>query len=75
MPQGGGLDLRLTVSNQGSREGSATCRVWDPTWLGDPPHETFVRTAPIQPGQSLTFEQVVNAIGSQAGTLAIECNR
>ena len=44
--------------------GTATCRVWDPTYLGNPPVETFVRSPEVPPGETLAFEQRVTALGA-----------
>jgi hypothetical protein len=74
-PMGAGLRLTLTIANEGSREGSASCRVWDASWLGNPPRETFIRTPPIPAGGSRTFDQDVNALGTRAGPFAVECSR
>ena len=74
-PDGTGLVLRLEVTNGGSRAGTATCRVWDPTYLGNPPVETFVRSPEIAPGEALTFEQRVTALGTAERPLAASCTR
>lgn len=75
VPDGGGLVLRLQVENGGSRAGNATCRVWDPTYLRNPPIETFVRSPEIAAGQSIAFEQRVTALGTEARPLAVTCSR
>lgn len=75
VPDGGGLVLRLEVANEGSRAGNATCRVWDPTYLGNPPIETYVRSPEIAPGEALPFEQRVTALGTTERPLAVTCSR
>jgi hypothetical protein len=75
VPDGGGLVLSLEVENGGSRAGNASCRVWDPTYLGNPPVETFVRSPEIAAGQSLAFEQRVTALGTAERPLAVTCSR
>jgi len=75
VPDGGGLVLSLEVENGGSRAGTATCRVWDPTYLGNPPVETFVRSPEIAAGQSLSFDQRVTALGTAERPLAVTCTR
>lgn len=75
VPDGGGLVLSLEVENGGSRAGTATCRVWDPTYLGNPPVETFVRSPEIAAGQSLAFDQRVTALGTAERPLAVSCTR
>ncbi len=74
-PDGSGLVVRLEVTNEGSRAGTATCRVWDPTYLGNPPIETFVRSPEIPAGEALTFEQRVEALGAAERPLAASCTR
>lgn len=74
-PAPGGLALTLVVSNEGSRDGQASCRVWDPTYLGTPAVETFVRTPPIPAGQSITFQQVVADLGTAVRPLSADCSR
>ena len=54
-PAAGGVVLTLAVANAGRRDGQATCRVWDPAYLGNPPIETYVRTPSIAAGETLTF--------------------
>lgn len=72
---GSGLVVRLEVTNDGSRAGTATCRVWDPTIPGNPPVETFVRTPEIASGATVVFEQRVNALGAEERPLAAACTR
>ena len=57
------------------RDGPATCRVWDPAYLGSPPVETYVRTPPIPAGGTLTFEQRVADLGTEARAFAVDCSR
>jgi hypothetical protein len=75
LPAGGGLMLTLEVTNAGRRDGPATCRVWDPAYLGSPPVETYVRTPPIPAGGTLTFEQRVADLGTEARAFAVDCSR
>ncbi len=74
-PAGSGLVLTLDVENAGTRAGHASCRVWDPAYLGNPPLETFIRTPEIPARGRLTFDQRVNALGGDERTLAVECSR
>jgi hypothetical protein len=74
-PDGDGLVLTLAVENGGSRAGQATCRVWDPTYLGNPPVETYVRTPQIAAGQELVFDQRVEGLGAAERPFAVECVR
>ncbi len=75
VPAGGGLMLTLDVTNVGRRAGPATCRVWDPAYLGNPPIETYVRTPPIPAGETLTFEQRVADLGTETRAFAVDCSR
>ena len=74
-PVGGGLSLTLEVTNAGRRAGPATCRVWDPAYLGSPPVETYIRTPPIPAGETLTFEQRVANLGTETRAFAVDCSR
>lgn len=74
-PADGGLMLTLAVTNAGRRDGPATCRVWDPAYLGNPPIETYVRTPPIAAGETLTFSQRVVDLGTETRGFAVECSR
>ena len=74
-PVDGGLLLSLKVTNSGRRDGPATCRVWDPSYLGNPPVETFVRTPSIPAGETLAFQQRVVDLGTAARSFAVDCSR
>lgn len=74
-PADGGIVLTLAVANAGRRDGQATCRVWDPAYLGNPPVETYVRTPSIAAGATLTFTQRVVDLGTDARTFAVDCSR
>jgi hypothetical protein len=74
-PDGDGLVLTLAVENTGSRAGQASCRVWDPTYLGNPPIETYVRTPEIAARSSLVFDQRVTGLGGAVRPLAASCTR
>jgi hypothetical protein len=75
MPADGGVMLTLSVANAGRRDGQATCRVWDPAYLGNPPVETYVRTPSIAAGATLTFSQRVVDLGTEARAFAVDCSR
>ena len=74
-PVDGGLVLTFVVTNAGRRDGPATCRTWDPAYLGNPPIETYVRTPPIPAGGTLTFEQRVADLGTETRAFAVDCSR
>ena len=69
------LVLTLAVHNDGTRAGKATCRVWDPTYLGNPPVETYVQTPEIPGGQEVEFDQRVGGLGPAVRPLAVDCAR
>jgi len=74
-PVGDGLLLTIAVENLGSRDGKASCRVWDPTYPGDPPAETWIRTPEVPAGYGLVFEQRVTGLGAAERTLTVDCAR
>lgn len=74
-PSGAGLLLTIAVENLGSRDGRASCRVWDPTYPGSPPIETYIRTPEVPAGYGLVFEQRVEGLGATGRTFAVDCSR
>jgi hypothetical protein len=71
-PDPRGLVLTLTVTNDGSRVGSTTCRVHDlDGGLG--PDTAFVQTPRIEAGATLTFDVTVTALGNEPRPLTAEC--
>ena len=75
VPDGDGLVLTVAVENLGSRDGRASCRVWDPTYPGDPPVETYIRTPEVPAGYGLVFEQRVTGLGTTERPLSVDCSR
>jgi hypothetical protein len=75
VPDSDGLRLTIAVENLGSRDGHASCRVWDPTYPGNPPVETYIRTPEVPAGYGLVFEQRVTGLGDAERTLAVDCSR
>jgi hypothetical protein len=67
--------LRGVVQNLGSRAGHASCRIWDPTYPGNPPVETYIRTPEVPAGHGLVFEQRVTGLGAAERSLAVDCSR
>ena len=68
------LSVTLTVRNEGSREGSTTCRIFDPAaGSGIAPGSAFVTTPPIAAGSSLTFSRLVTTLGSVVRPLGVSC--
>ena len=67
------LVVTLTVTNRGSREGSSTCRVYDPTDPGIGPNDAFLLSPQIPAGGTLSFSRQVSTLGATVKTLATEC--
>ena len=74
-PDGDGLVLTVAVENLGSRDGRASCRIWDPTYPGNPPVETWIRTPAVPAGYGLVFEQRVRGLGATVRPLSVDCSR
>jgi hypothetical protein len=73
-PSAGGLSITLSVTNQGSRAGSSTCRVHNGAALMNDAAALFLSPR-IEPGATVTFTRETSALGaaSVAG-LAVECS-
>lgn len=70
----GGLAVTLSVTNEGSSEGSATCRLYDPAMgSGVGPESVFLTTPRIPPGETVAFLEEVTELGSSARQLAVAC--
>ena len=68
------LGVTLTVTNEGSREGASTCRIFDPAGgAGIGPESAYVTSPQIAPGQALTFSRLVTGLGSEVRPLAVDC--
>jgi hypothetical protein len=66
-----GVVVTITVTNQGSRMGSATCRVTDPADRGL--NGSAVLLSPrIEPGATITFEQQIR-FGTAGQPLNVAC--
>lgn len=67
-----GLELTMTVTNDGSRAGSTTCRVQDlEGGLG--PDTAFIQTPRVEPGATLSFDITVTELGTEPRELVAEC--
>jgi hypothetical protein len=72
-PASGGLSVSLAVRNQGSKEGSTTCRLTEAARQGTGP-SAVVLTPHVKPGESLTFATTVSTLGTDATVqLAVDC--
>ena len=71
-PDGAGLAVAVTVTNQGSSAGQTSCRISDPAdrtgAIG-----AFVLTPRVEPNQTLTFTAHVTEFGSTARPLVADC--
>jgi predicted nucleic acid-binding Zn ribbon protein len=70
---GTGLEVALTVRNDGSKEGSTTCRVTEASRHGTGPAAVLL-TPHVGAGQTLTFSTTVEQFGSAAVPLAVDCH-
>lgn len=68
-----GLSVTLRVTNQGTKAGETTCRIYDPAVAGIGPESTYVDSPRIQPGGSATFSTLVTTLGYRVRSLAVEC--
>lgn len=71
-PSGTGLEVTLTVRNDGSAAGRTTCRVYARADRGGG-KSAFVLSPQLQPAQTRTFSQVVTEFGSRVEDLVVEC--
>jgi hypothetical protein len=72
VPEGDALRVTLTVTNDGSASGQTTCRVTTADNRGGGPN-AFVLTPHLEPGQTITFDQVVTELGTRNTDLTVEC--
>ena len=72
VPDGAGLAITLSVTNEGKSTGQTTCRVTDPqsrtSGMGG-----FMLSPRIDPGATITFTQTVTDLGSAVRPLEVEC--
>jgi hypothetical protein len=72
-PSGAGLAVALTVRNDGSKEGSTTCRITEAARNGTGP-AAVVLTPHVAAGQSLTFSTTLQQFGRTSVPLAVDCH-
>lgn len=72
IPAATGLEVTLTVTNEGDAEGQTTCRVMTTSNRGGGP-VAFMLSPAIAPGETITFSQVVTGLGTEATDLVAEC--
>jgi hypothetical protein len=68
-----GLNVTLTVTNRGTREGSSTCRVYDADDPGIGPGSAFVLSPTVPAGGTISFSKQVTELGTKVKALAVEC--
>ncbi len=68
-----GLDVTLTVTNQGSKAGSTTCRVYASADVGIEPGSAYLLSPDIGPGQTVTFTKETPVLGTTPRALAVDC--
>lgn len=73
-PTATGVSITLTVTNQGTRAGSTTCRVHnDVALMSDA--AAFIQSPRIEPGATVIFTRETSAFGSQSvAALTVECS-
>jgi len=69
----GGLRVTISVTNEGSRAGSTTCRIDDPALPGIGPDAVFVQSPVVEPGATVDFATLVSNLGTQPKTLTTDC--
>lgn len=67
-----GLNVTLSVTNEGSRAGSTSCRVYDPSSPAAA-EGAVLQTPRIEAGATISFNQRVTELGSEPRDLAVEC--
>lgn len=68
-----GLRVTISVTNSGSRAGTATCRIDDPTLPGIGPDTVFAHSPVVQPGTTVRFDVVVSNLGTVPRPLTTDC--
>jgi len=72
-PAPGGLAVTLSVHNDGTKEGTTRCRVFDPQAPGIGDRPAVLESPRIAPGAFGTFTELVTVFGPDVRTLAVEC--
>jgi predicted nucleic acid-binding Zn ribbon protein len=68
-----GLTVTISVTNEGSRAGSTTCRIDDPALPGIGPDAVFVQSPVVEPGATVRFQALVSSLGTQPKPLTTDC--
>ncbi len=72
VPDPRGVSVTLAVTNEGTRAGIATCRVFDPS-LGIGPETAFFQSPRVEPGGTVTFSRLVTELGTEPQGIAADC--
>ncbi len=73
VPDGTGLAITLTVTNQGTAVGQTTCRLTDPLDRSGG-GSAFMLSPRIDPGAAVTFTKTVSELGSTVRDLTVDCS-
>jgi hypothetical protein len=73
VPADQGLMVTLSVTNDGTRGGATTCRVYDPAVTGIGPESAYLTSPRVDPGQTASFSSLVTSLGSTPHPLAVTC--
>jgi hypothetical protein len=71
-PNGAGLAIRLTVTNEGEAAGQTSCRI-NKAGDGGTGRAAFVSSPRLGAGETRSFSTVVTELGSEPATLEISC--
>ncbi len=72
-PDPPGLDVTISVTNRGTRAGSATCHIVDLA-AGIGPETPVIETDRIDPGATTSVAQHITEYGSQVLPLDVQCS-
>lgn len=67
------LVVTLTVTNEGTKAGATTCRIFDPTFTGIGPEADYVQSPQIGAGATVSFSREVATLGGTVRPLGVEC--
>jgi hypothetical protein len=73
LPDPPNLVVTLTVTNNGSREGSTTCRVFAASDSGIGPNQVYVLSPQIDAGATIAFSRQVTDLGSTVRDFKADC--
>jgi hypothetical protein len=68
-----GLSVTVVVANDGTRAGTASCRLYDPDSSGIGPESTSVQSPRIDAGASSTFSALITTLGTTVRPVAVTC--